>query len=255
MRICVIGSGNMGGAFIRLLSKQHEVVICDQGSGRGEALAKELGKTYIKDSKEAIEGAEVVILAVKPKDFPSLSSLVFKASQTVVSLLSGITIATIKKAFTNAKVVRLMPNTALLAGEGILGFSADDLSFELKNLMDSLFFSLGLMLWIKESQMEAFAALAASSPAFVFVLIESMIDSGIHMGFSVKESKEIVLKVLEGCVALLRGGDESLNELKWQITSPGGTTIAGLKALEESGFRADIWNAIEATYQKSLSTK
>ena len=80
-----------------------------------------------------------------------------------------------------------------------------------------------------------------------------MIDSGLHLGFSVKESKEIVLKVLEGCVALLRETDLSPQELKWQISSPGGTTIAGLKALEESGFRDGIWDAVEATYQKSIS--
>jgi len=255
MKICVIGSGNMGGAFTRLLSKQHEVVVCDQGSGRGEALAKELKITYKKEIQEAIEEAEVIILAVKPKDLCSLPSLSFKSDQVIVSLLSGITIAALKNAFLIEKVVRLMPNTALVVGQGVLGFSVDDLAIEMKNLMESLFSSFGLILWIQETQIEAFAALAASSPAFIFVLLESMIDSGIQMGFGVKESKEIVLKVLEGCVALLREEEKSLNDLKWQISSPGGTTIEGLKVLEERGFRAGIWNAIEATYEKSFSMR
>lgn len=253
MKITVIGSGNMGNAFIKSLSKEHLIVICDRGSGRGEILAKKFQVTYIKDSKQAIKEADVVILAVKPKDITSLSELVFTKDQYVVSLLVGVSIATLKKTFPGPCVIRLMPNTAVSVKMGVLGFSSEDISLDGKKLVESVFSSLGLSLWILESKMEAFAALAGSSPAFIFVLLESMIDSGLHMGFSVEESKKIVLKVLEGCCMLFKETNTSLGDLKWQITSPGGTTIAGLKALEASSFRSGIWNAIETTYQKSLS--
>jgi pyrroline-5-carboxylate reductase len=228
-------------------------VISDRGSGKGEILAKKFQATYIKNSNQAIEGADMVILAVKPGDLPSLSSLPFTEGQHLISLLVGTRISTLKKTFPHARITRLMPNTAIAVKQGVLAFYSEDISLEEKKLIESVFSSLGLTLWIKENQMEAFAALAGSSPAFIFVLLESMIDSGLHMGFSVEESKKIVLKVLEGCSALVKETNTSLGDLKWQITSPGGTTIAGLKALEESSFRSGIWNALEATYQKSLS--
>ncbi|MES2199310.1 MAG: pyrroline-5-carboxylate reductase [Chlamydiota bacterium] len=256
MKILVIGSGNMGSVFIRYLSKKHSVIVCDRGSGKGEALASEVGATYVQDVQKAVEGVDIIILAVKPKDYEDLASKLtsfLPATCYVISLLVGVSIARLKKAFPETDVIRLMPNTAISVSQGILGFSGGNLSLEERTLMESIFSSLGLVFWILESKMEAFAALAASSPAFIFVLLESMIDSGLHIGFSVEESRKIVLQVLEGCVTLLRETDLSLQELKWQISSPGGTTIAGLKALEESAFRAGIWNAIEATYQKSLS--
>ncbi len=255
MKISVIGSGNMGSAFIQYLSKEHSVIVCDRGSGRGEILAKEVGASYLQDVKKAVEGVSLVLLAIKPKDFEGLSLLlapILTSDQIVISLLVGVTIARLQKAFPKVRAIRLMPNTAISVKQGLLGFSSESLSSAERALIESIFSSLGFILWIAESKMEAFAALAASSPAFIFVLLESMIDSGLHIGFSVKESKEIVVKVLEGCVALLRETTLSPQELKWQISSPGGTTIAGLKALEESTFRSGIWNAIEATYQKSL---
>ncbi|MBS0627664.1 MAG: hypothetical protein JSS09_05580, partial [Verrucomicrobia bacterium] len=171
----------------------------------------------------------------------------------LISLLVGTKVTDLKRIFPEPRITRLMPNTAISVQQGLLGFYSEDISLEEKKLIGSIFSSLGLCLWIEENQMEAFAALAASSPAFIFVLIESMIDSGLHMGFSLKESKEIVVKVLEGCSALFKETNTSLGDLKWQITSPGGTTIAGLKALEESSFRSGIWNALDVTYQKSLS--
>lgn len=258
MKIAVIGSGNMGGAFIRYLSKDHEVVVSDRGSGRGEALAKEVHALYVRDVKKAVKGADIVILAVKPKDLENVTSMlssVLVSTQLFISLLVGTSIASLKKIFPEVSVIRLMPNTAINVNQGILGFSAEDILPEQKNLLEVIFSPLGLVLWIIESKMEAFASLAASSPAFIFVLLESMIDSGVHMGFSVQEAKKIVLKVLEGCVALLQKTDLSPQELKWQISSPGGTTIEGLKALEESTFRIGIWQAIEAAYQKSFLTR
>lgn len=256
MKISVIGSGNMGGAFIRFLSKEHTVTVCDRGGGRGEALAKEVGAAYVKDVKEAVEGADIVILAVKPKDYEGLIlalSPVLASISCVISLLVGVGIASLKKAFSKAIVIRLMPNTAIAVNQGILGFSGENISSLQRTHIESIFSPLGLILWIEESKMEAFAALAASSPAFIFVLMESMIDSGLHIGFSSSESKEIILKVLEGCVELLRKTNLSAQDLKWQICSPGGSTIVGLKALEESSLRSGFWNAIQATYLKSLS--
>ncbi len=254
MKIAVIGSGNMGSLFIRSFAKEHSVTVCDRGSGgRGKALALELGALYTNDIKKSVEGSDLILLAVKPKDFSEIA-LSLKGTLAhqpyIVSLLSNVTTAILRQAFPEACVFRLMPNTACLVRKGILGFCEDGVSLEQKKLMTSVFSSLGHLIWIPEKKMAAFATLAASSPAFIFVLTESMIDAGVQMGFSMKEAKEIVAGVLEGCSALLHTG-LSPQELKWQITSPQGTTVQGLKALEDSSFRRGIWSALEATYQKS----
>ena len=255
MKITVIGSGNMGSALIRHLAKKHEVIICNRGEEKGRRLAKETGALFIQNPLEAIEGAKWIVLAVKPKDLPDLARTLsgsINSSHHLISILAGTKISSLKSFFPDTPLVRLMPNLAITVGKGIIGLSEEDLAQDLKKEVMDLFVDLGLLLWIPESKMEAFSSLAASSPAFVLVFMEAMIDAGIYAGFGSSEAKDIVINVLEGTAAMLKGSDKTPEELKWQITSPGGTTIAGLKALEASSFRAGLWNAIEATHEKAL---
>ena len=255
MKITVIGSGNMGSALIRHLAKKHEVIICNRGEERGRLLAKETGSSFMQDPCQAVEGAKWVLLAVKPKDLSELADVLsgsLTSSHHLLSILAGTKISSLKNFFPDSPVVRLMPNLAITIGKGIIGFSAEDLSQEVKKEAEEFFVGLGQLIWIPESKMEAFSSLAASSPAFVLTFMEAMIEAGIHSGFSVAQSRDVVIDVLEGTAAMLKASGKSPQELKWQITSPGGTTIAGLKALEATSFRAGIWNAIEATYEKAL---
>ncbi len=249
MKIAIIGVGNMGSILARHLSQSHSVVLCDHNRERVSSLAKELEAQVVLDPAKAVLGADLVILAVKPKDLESLAGTLLGSialSQRLISILAGVEIKTLKELFPDASIIRMMPNLAITTGQGILGFSSKESLSEEKVEMDSLFAGLGLSLWIPETKMNAFASLAASSPAFIFVLIEAMIEAGIYSGFSSKDSKEIVLQVLAGSVALLKGSDKTPEELKWQVTSPGGTTIKGIKELEGHSFRIAIWKAIEA---------
>ncbi len=257
MKIAIIGCGNMGSALARHLSlaKGVSLILCDRGKEKGPALAKELGAQLVESPGEAIKQADWVILAIKPKDLAHLApQLAFTKEQTLFSVLSGATIATLKNLFAKPSIIRMMPNTAVSIGKGIIGFAeGEGIEEQNKQEIEKMFSSLGLLYWIPESKMDAFAALAASSPAFGFVIMEAMMDSGVSLGFSASQSREIVISVFEGCVALLKASPHKHPaELKLQITSPGGTTIEGIAALEAGGIRKSMFDAMVATHQKGI---
>lgn len=255
MKIAIIGCGNMGSALAGHLSKGASLILCDRGKERGLSLAKDLGAQFVELPGDAIKQADWVILAIKPKDLAHLTpQLVFTKEQTVFSVLSGATLATLKKLFGKATIIRMMPNTAVSIGKGIIGFAeGEGLEEKKKQEIEKMFSSLGLVYWIPESKMDAFAALAASSPAFGFVIMEAMMDAGVSLGFSVSQSREIVISVFEGCASLLKASpNKHPAELKLQITSPGGTTIEGIYALEAGGIRKSMFDAMNAAYRKGI---
>jgi len=252
--IAVIGCGVMGSAFARHFAKSHAVVLYDKDAKRAEALSKQIKATLRKEISKAVKGADVVLLAVKPKDLSqaakSISSLMSK-NQLIISILAGIPLATLKKYFPVGHLLRIMPNLALTSGQGIIGL-VDDEKFapEMKKLADSLMSDMGLLAWIPESKMEALASLAASGLGFAFLIIEALMEGGIAMGFTPFESREYVIKMWEGALALMKSSGKHPADLKLQIASPAGTTIAGLRVMEKSGVRAGIIDALIATYQR-----
>ncbi len=239
MQIAVIGCGVMGSALARHFSKSHSVILCDRNSSKSEAVQK----------------ADVIVLAVKPKDLKTLVKEIgslFQPHQIVISILAGTPVALLRDYFPKPILVRAMPNLPLICGEGVVGLAKTaELSLETKEQVSALCQGLGLLLWLSEDKLEGLSALAGSGPAFVFVLIEAMIDSGIFLGFTQAESQELVLKTIEGAVKLLRETGSCPTELKWKVASPGGTTISGLKALEEGGIRALLMNTFQATFLKA----
>ncbi len=257
MKIAIIGCGNMGSALARHLSlaKGTSLILCDRGKEKGPALAKEIGSQFVESPADAIKQADCVILAIKPKDLAHLApQLDLTKEQTLFSVLSGATLSTLKKLFVKPSIIRMMPNTAVSIGKGIIGFAGGEgLDESKKQEIEKMFSSLGLLHWIPENKMDAFAALAASSPAFGFVIMEAMMDAGVSLGFSASQSREIVISMFEGCVALLKASpNKHPAELKLQITSPGGTTIEGIYALEAGGIRKSMFDAMNATYQKGI---
>lgn len=251
MNVVIIGCGNMGSALARRLSSKCSLTLCNRSSEKGIKLAQELNVPFEPNMEKALLGADWVILAIKPKDLSTLK-LSFKKNQVLFSVLSGAKISKLKQMFKEPQIVRMMPNTAVSIGKGIVGFAQEgDLEEKTKKEIEEVFTELGLLSWIPENKMEAFAAFAASSPAFIFLMMEAMLESGVLLGFSAKDSKEIVGAVFEGCAALLKKSSHPA-DLKLQITSPGGTTIEGIYALEAGGVRAAIFEAMQATYQKGI---
>lgn len=255
MKVAVIGCGVMGSALARHFSKKHPVILSDRTCTKSAALAKELGGEVYLRQIDAIEKADLIILAVKPKDLKLVAKEIggaFRSNQIVVSVLAGTPLKLLHQYFLQAKIIRAMPNLALTCGEGVIGFvDTPELSSGIKDEINTLFQGLGLLVWLSEEKLEGVSALAGSGPAFIFVLIEAMIDSGIALGFTQAESKELVLKTLEGAIKLLRETGSSPAELKWKVTSPGGTTIAGLKVLERGAIRGVLMETFQATYLKA----
>jgi pyrroline-5-carboxylate reductase len=166
-------------------------------------------------------------------------------------LLSGTTLNTLESFFSPSRIVRMMPNLPLIYGEGVIALCADDRKAEDKDRLQKIFEVLGKVYWLPEEKMDALTALAGSGPAFFFVMVEAMIDSGIAMGFTAADSQKIVLQMLQGSLTLLEKTGKHPGELKWQVTSPQGTTIAGLKRLEELALRGGIINTFLATYERT----
>ncbi len=252
MNVTIIGSGNMGSALAKHLAKDYSLTLCNRNKEKGQKVAKEVGARFLESPQEAVKEADWVILAIKPKDLHDFGSQVsLTKNQILLSVLGGVSLDSLKQTFSKSCVVRMMPNTAVTTGKGIMGLAEDGmLDVEKKQEIEKMFSGIGHLFWIPDSKMNAFAAFAASSPAFGFVIMEAMMESGIALGFSAIESRQITTAVFEGCVALLQASPKHPAELKLQIASPGGTTIAGLYALEAGGVRKAIFDAMFATYNK-----
>lgn len=255
MKIAVIGCGVMGSAFAKHFAKNHSVLLYDRNGAQAQALAKEIGCSFKESLSSAVEEADQVLLAIKPKDLSALakaSADVFTEKKVLISILAGTPISLLKQNFPKAMIVRSMPNLALVFGQGVMGLAENGhLSPQLKQQVNTLLEGIGLIIWMPENKIDALTALSGSGIGFVLVMIEAMIEGGVHLGFTAEESKEIVLKTIEGALALMRGSGKHPAELKLQIASPGGTTIAGLKVLEEKGVRSGIVHALVACYEKA----
>lgn len=251
MKVAIIGCGVIGSALAVHFAKKNSVILCDRSFAKSSKLAGEIGGVAVEKVSQAIQQADVIILAIKPKDlkkFAEETSSLFTSSQILISTLGGTYLSTLKNYFSKPHIIRCLPNIPMICGEGVIGFVEDN---QLKEKINSLFHGLGLLVWLSEEKLEGLSALAGSGPAFVYVLIEAMIDSGVFLGFPAHEAKELVLKTLEGSIKLLRESGLSPAELKLKVASPGGTTIAGLKALEEGGVRGTLMRTYQATFQKA----
>lgn len=254
MKVAIIGCGVMGAAFANHFAKEHTVFLCDQEKRKRERLAEEMGGKAVEKMTEAVKEADLVVLAVKPKDMVTVAKETraqFSEEKLLMSILAGTSHALLRENF-SATVLRLMPNLALTCGQGVIGLVDDEgLSEETKKSAEQLLSGLGLLAWLPESKIEALTALTGSGPAFIFVIIEALIEGGISMGFTAKEAREFTLKTIEGATSLLRATGKHPAELKWNVASPAGTTIAGLNEMEASGVRSGIIQTLHATYLRA----
>lgn len=254
MKIAIIGCGNMGEGIAQRLSSEHQVFLFDRHPEKMEKLQKEGFGTACQKMEEALTPSEVVILAVKPQSFVEVAKGFQNplSHQILISLLAGTTIATIRKHIPYRKIIRMMPNLALICGQGAIGLASDEpLSQNDHKLIHQICTSLGKVYELSESKIDAFTALAGSGPAFVFALIEAMVEAGIGMGFDAKNAESIVRQMIKGSVDLLEASGKHPAALKWQIASPAGTTMAGLKEMEEYSVRAGIINTFFAAYERA----
>lgn len=260
-RIAFVGSGAMGEAMIRGLLAHgvvtpQQIIAGDPVAARRATIAAEFGVHVTEDNREAVAQADVVVLSVKPQVLPRVMAGLHGAipSQAmVVSIVAGVPLATLCAGLGHERVVRTMPNTPAQVGKGVTVWCATAaVSAEQKRLTETILAALGVQIAVEdEHYLDAATGLSGSGPGYVLLLIEALIDAGVHVGFSRVDAQKMVLQTLDGCVTMMRESGLHPAELKNRVTSPAGTTAAGLYELEQSGIRAAMIRAVEAATRRS----
>jgi pyrroline-5-carboxylate reductase len=255
----IIGAGVMGETLLSgLIRAGRPVAELLVGEKRPER-ARELEEKYavsVVSNLEATRRADTVALVVKPQDMAAVLDEIGPAvrpGQLVVSLAAGITTAFLESRLPDGvPVVRVMPNTPALVDEGMAAIAAgshcDD---EHLAIAESLLGSTGRVLRVPETQMDAVTAISGTGPAYVFFVVESMIEAGVHLGLPRATATELVVQTLVGSAKMLRETGTHPTVLREQVTSPGGTTAAALRELEIHKVRAAFLAAMEAARNRS----
>ncbi|MCI5052725.1 MAG: pyrroline-5-carboxylate reductase [Simkaniaceae bacterium] len=253
MKITIIGCGNMGKAFAKRLSQTNQLFLYDHKIINAESLANQGYGIACNDVRAAIKATDMIILAVKPQSLDDVATTIagcIQENQIIISMLAGTPIKALEQYFQNANVVRMMPNLPLIYGKGVIGLSANEkLQKEVKENLTKTFEVLGEIFWIQEEKMNGLTALTGSGPAFFFTILEAMVDAGIAIGFNAKEAQELIYQMIQGSLVLLKNSGKHPGELRWEISSPQGTTITGLRQLEQTALRGGIINAFFAAYE------
>jgi pyrroline-5-carboxylate reductase len=260
-RIAILGAGRLGESMLRgFLSsgwrEPDEVVVTSRRAERRDALAALYGVEATADNAAAIGGARLVILAAKPQDIAAvLADIAGSVSpeQTLLSVAAGVTTIAIESRLPEgARVVRAMPNAPALVHEGIAGVcGGDHARDEDIDVATTALGHLGAVVRVAEDDMDAVTALSGSGPAYFALLAEAMIEAGVLLGVSREVSTTLVVQTMFGTAKQLRDQGMHPVELRESVTSPGGTTIAAIRELEQAGVRAAFLNAIQAAMDRA----
>jgi pyrroline-5-carboxylate reductase len=259
MNVAVVGVGAMGEAILRgLLTagwSPDTVTAMVRTSARSDELHAELGVMASVAAGEVVPGAEVVVVAVKPKDIHDVLATIgphIGSDAVVVSVAAGVTLAAIEAQLPGRAVVRSMPNTPSIVGEGVTGVSvgSNATSDHLARAV-AVLGAVGTVEVLEESVLDAVTAVSGTGPAYVFLLAEALIEAGIREGMSRRVAESFVHQTIRGAGHLLTETDLGAPRLRSQVTSPGGTTAAAVHVLEERGFRALVEDAVRAAAKRS----
>lgn len=260
-----IGSGNMGGALATAVCKAvnpSEVCISNRTHEKAEALAKELGCNAVKND-EIVEKSEFIFLGVKPQMMAGLAGEIKEKLSNrnkrfiLVSMAAGLSIQDIKELLRmDAPIIRISPNTPVAIGEGIVLYTCSfEVTKEEKEEFEAALSASGLVTEIPENLHAVGGTLSGCGPAFTDMFIEALADGAVACGLPRKQALAIAAQMVVGSGKLLLESGRHPGELKDAVCSPGGTTIQGVRTLEEKGFRAAAMDAVIAAYEKNLSLK
>jgi pyrroline-5-carboxylate reductase len=252
--IAILGAGKMGEALLSGLLRAgrppSDVAVVVRRADRGEELYEAYG-VLVLTAEEAAKDASTLVIAVKPQDMARMLDEIapfVSASQLVISVAAGITTSFIEGRFpVEVPVVRVMSNTPVLVDEAMSVISAGSYASEPHlRRTEELLRPVGKVLRIPESQQDAATALSGSGPAYVYYLVEAMVDAGILLGMPRRTALEMVKQAVYGAATMLRDSGEHPVLLREAVTSPGGTTINAIRELEKHGVRAAFLAAIES---------
>ncbi|MBQ3221305.1 MAG: pyrroline-5-carboxylate reductase [Clostridia bacterium] len=257
-----IGCGNMGGALVRSAVKTvggENIAVCDHDKKKTQTLVSECG-VWSVDIREIATSCKFVVLGVKPQNIEETlggikEQLKANAGVVVVSMAAGVSTRAIRSYIgADLPVIRIMPNTPVAVGEGMILYALAGVNLFVENEFLSLFSGAGKFDKLSEDKIDSGSALSGCSPAFVYAFAEALADGGVECGLSREQASLYAAQTLRGAAEMLLTYGHPA-PLKDAVCSPGGTTIAGMHALEKAGFRGAVMDAVTTAYKRTLELK
>ncbi len=263
MKIGFIGTGNMasaimGGAIKKGVVTPEDMIGADVSAPGREKVRTQFGIQVTADNKEVVQNADVVFLSVKPQFYGEVISGIkdeVRREQIIITIAPGKTLAWLKEQFgRDVKLVRCMPNTPALVGEGMTAACPNELiSDEDLDTVKKILGSFSYVEIVPERLMDTVTAVSGSSPAFVFLFIEAMADSAVCCGMPREQAYKFAAQAVLGSAKMVMETGKHPGELKDMVCSPAGTTIGGVRVLEQAGFRSAVFEAVKEAEEISRS--
>ena len=260
-RIAFVGAGMMGEAMIAGLLKDgllpaDQIIATGPREERRQYLHERFGIQVTDDNRDAAEHADIVVFALKPQTLPKVLPTLrgaIKAPDLVLSIIAGVPIATFRDTLAHATVVRAMPNTPAQIAEGMTVWTAtESVTDAQRRSVQMILGALGREHHVAdEKYLDMATALSGTGPAYCFLLLEAMVDAGVHLGFPRRVAEELVLQTMYGSTLFAMQSGKHLAELRNMVTSPGGTSASALRALERGGLRTVLADGVWAAYERA----
>ena len=260
MKIGLIGCGKMGSALIQgvLAAKVcqfADILVYDRVLETAKTLGKESGVLVAAGNREVAKKTEIILLCVKPNDALAVlaEARVELEGKLLISIAAGVTIASLQKAAgQGCRIVRVMPNTPVLVRKGASAYAlGEGVSQGNVSAMEQIFTSVGLVFSVEESFLDAVTGLSGSGPAYAYLFIEALAEGGVQMGLSHELAMELAVQTVAGAAEMVSQTKQHPAELRQMVTSPGGTTVAGLAALERGRLTDSLKDAVRAATLRS----
>jgi pyrroline-5-carboxylate reductase len=261
-QLAVIGGGKMGGAIARRaietgLLPADRLTVCEPIEALRQRLQEQIGIRALADCGAAVAGASSILLAVRPQEIDTVLAALhgrLTSDQLVLSIAAGVELKTLSHGLGHGAVIRVMPNTPAQVGESISAWiAADEVTEAQKAEARAILGCFGRELEVdRERTLDMVTALSGSGPAWVMLMLEAMTDAGVQIGLKREWAYDLALQTINGSAALARQTGLHPAELRNMVTTPGGTTAAGLFAMEQGGLRTAIMSGIVAAYKRSV---
>ena len=260
MNLGIIGCGKMGSALVKGAIKENaidgqKVMVIDLVPELAQKLSNDIGATVAKTNDDLIKNADAILLCVKPQDMISLTDSLTKerSSKLFISIAAGIKIDDLEKSLKNDdRVIRVMPNTPAMIGQGASAQSKGKNATESDaEFVSKILNAVGISIEVPEKQLDAVTGLSGSGPAYIYTVIEALADGGVLVGLPKEKALTLAAKTVIGAAKMVMKSDEHPAKLRDQVASPGGTTIAGLAALESGKLRSTLIEAVKAATKRS----
>lgn len=259
MKLAIIGAGKMATALTLGLIQEKElslkeIIASDISEEARKNFENKTGVKCVSSSLPAIRDADIVMLSIKPQSAKEIVNEISDACQgkLILSIMAGIPLKTLYKWFNSKRIVRIMPNTPMMAGKGATVFTCGSgLTEEDRLLTRSFFKIMGIVFELPESQMNAVTALSGSGPAYIFEFVQALVEAGVKLGLNKDTALDLTVQTVAGAAEMLRQKMGTPDELRIAVTSKGGTTEAGLSVLEKAKFRKLIEEVVRAAEKRS----